>query len=1314
MALDKLTKLTSQSGITTTIDYQMSDLTVDTITVQSGGLKMPVGMSTFQNVTVTGDLTVNGTTTTLDTDLIGVDKLEVSGTNTTAVGIITQAGSGDILRLYDNTTQVFTVQDGGKLLLGTTTPGAAQCDTFTLETSGHTGVTLFSGTSNRGTIAFGDGRSGNAQYRGVIMYDHSDDNMNFVTSDAEKLRITSAGRVGIGITNPSAKLQVSAGHINVDAGYSFQWGDSHERIEQSNSNIEFFTNNTEKMRLAGSKLLLGTDTETNNIRLGNKLGIAGTTAYTGMSISQYAGTTAGHKPMMDFNRSRGSADGTMTSVADNDGLGEIIFRGSDGSNFEDGAAIRAWVDGTPANDTTDMPGRLTFHTSADGDTSLHERLRITSTGQVKIGNNPTTDTNTNLHIEEASGECGVVIEGNTGGAGAYLLLRNNSTSSSPRTYIGGVDAGGQGTSQIEFHNLNDGNNEGQLVLSTRPAGGSMSPRVYITSNGSLLLGGTADVTDLTGDPDGQRGLVIGNTGLGNAGIAIINSTTGAGRIYFGDATGSSANRHRGFINYYHNDSVNTDFMTVGTAGAERLRITSAGIVGINSTSPSGAQLVIKNSDDSNLNAISIFNDNGNMSSSLSQDSNGAGSFLQKDNAGNIKTFIRSYNTSYFLGGNIGIGTGVPDQSLEVFKASGTNLVKVSTQANSTIGIELEKTGATTQSWRIADGQTVNGMFQIYDVTDSKTPFNIDTGQRVLLGSTSSRFYAAKLQVQGASDSNYILMHNTSAGDGDGNRYSKFIYSGTQSGGETSDLAHINAAHDGTADDQKGRLEFRVNTGSSNHSPQEVLRIKSDGTLYSYSPDDATPNIAIRSNDTNWHGYLTQTVHGGTISSILSCGGKWNVDGTTYAATKDYNGSFPTSALVLHNQYDGTVGSHLVFLTKANGSSTTDGTVTERFRINSSGNVGINDTNPNGKLTVKQSGLADNLYKFSCSYRSGNNASGYTASGINIDGSADNSNGEKHTSYINFSSRDPALNGSHGASAWITMSNPDNQSTYGTGQLDFYIRHGAPYAFKNDPQAPSSYWMNPLFTIKSSGKIEMGSGGTYGSSPKTLNIGSRANNVAGSLAIARGEALGGGTGPLMEFIHGPDGGTQRTHNLYSYVGDFRIFADPNENMELRGANIIMKNGNDAVRATLQSGGNMVLADGGFVSYIKSDVNVSVDTHTWTTSQWNTVVGTNVFDDADSIYLVNFKWNHEGHGSPYVVRGNFLWSATNANHTGEVGQSFIPVQAAHTSAGTSQYFQFQGISAGQTRAGLRARAMGFNPSNNNSNGYLEVRATKIADF
>ena len=87
------------------------------------------------------------------------------------------------------------INSSGQLLLGTTTPGAAQVDTFTLETSGHTGMTLFSGTSSRGTIAFGDGRSGNAQYRGVILYEHSNDSMRFATADTTQMNISSTGQI---------------------------------------------------------------------------------------------------------------------------------------------------------------------------------------------------------------------------------------------------------------------------------------------------------------------------------------------------------------------------------------------------------------------------------------------------------------------------------------------------------------------------------------------------------------------------------------------------------------------------------------------------------------------------------------------------------------------------------------------------------------------------------------------------------------------------------------------------------------------------------------------------------------------------------------------------------------------------------------------------------------------------------------------------------------------------------------------------------------------------------------------------------------
>ena len=59
------------------------------------------------NVTIDGNLTVNGTTTTLDTNLTEVDKLAVSANNSTVGAAITQSGSGDILNLYDGSTEVF-------------------------------------------------------------------------------------------------------------------------------------------------------------------------------------------------------------------------------------------------------------------------------------------------------------------------------------------------------------------------------------------------------------------------------------------------------------------------------------------------------------------------------------------------------------------------------------------------------------------------------------------------------------------------------------------------------------------------------------------------------------------------------------------------------------------------------------------------------------------------------------------------------------------------------------------------------------------------------------------------------------------------------------------------------------------------------------------------------------------------------------------------------------------------------------------------------------------------------------------------------
>jgi len=116
-----------------------------------------------------------------------------------------------------------------------------------------------------------------------------------------------------------------------------------------------------------------------------------------------------------------------------------------------------------------------------------------------------------------------------------------------------------------------------------------SERIRITGDGPhLLLGGTTDVNEIT-ESSSNTGMVIGSTSVGNGGLAIINSTTGTGRVYFGDATGSDAGRNRGQINYYHNG----DYMMFATAGSERLRITSDGAIGLGGANYGTAGQVLK-------------------------------------------------------------------------------------------------------------------------------------------------------------------------------------------------------------------------------------------------------------------------------------------------------------------------------------------------------------------------------------------------------------------------------------------------------------------------------------------------------------------------------------------------------------------------------------------------------------------------------------------------------------------------------------------------------------------------------------------------
>ena len=108
------------------------------------------------------------------------------------------------------------IDSSGRLLLGTTNAGSnGTADDLVVandsSASDQAGITIRGGTSGRSQVFFSDGTSGDAEYRGMLRYDHSEDSMQFRTAATERLRIDSSGKVGIGTTNPQTGLHISDG-----------------------------------------------------------------------------------------------------------------------------------------------------------------------------------------------------------------------------------------------------------------------------------------------------------------------------------------------------------------------------------------------------------------------------------------------------------------------------------------------------------------------------------------------------------------------------------------------------------------------------------------------------------------------------------------------------------------------------------------------------------------------------------------------------------------------------------------------------------------------------------------------------------------------------------------------------------------------------------------------------------------------------------------------------------------------------------------------------------------------------------------------
>jgi len=142
----------------------------------------------------TAETTVANDDTVLihDTSASALKKMTVS--NLTA-----NAGVAGIVSSADATA--ITIDSSENVGIGNTTPSDLNANANNLVVgagSGNDGITIYTGTSDSGSLYFADGTSGASEYAGSVEYQHSTDALRFRTAGSERMRINSAGKVGIG------------------------------------------------------------------------------------------------------------------------------------------------------------------------------------------------------------------------------------------------------------------------------------------------------------------------------------------------------------------------------------------------------------------------------------------------------------------------------------------------------------------------------------------------------------------------------------------------------------------------------------------------------------------------------------------------------------------------------------------------------------------------------------------------------------------------------------------------------------------------------------------------------------------------------------------------------------------------------------------------------------------------------------------------------------------------------------------------------------------------------------------------------------
>ena len=641
---------------------------------------------------------------------------------------------------YTGATRRMDMDTSGNLGIGTTSPISGSG--LTIGNDGSSSATVKQSFSTGGTErAFISLNASSGEMRYSAGYPVYGGFSTFYTVGSERMRIDASGNVGIGTTAPSSKLTVAGSNVTVEAGYGIAFTGDQTRIMTPEDNsygalinwgaaggCRFIAGTSERMRIDG---------------VGNV--IVGGTAGNGRLTVRGAGTGAAYS----FETAT-SGGATRFIISDN---GEASFY-----NSSSAISMRIASTGEVGIGTTTPRAMLDVGTNASGSTTstLHLGYSGLNFYGFRIAN---------------------TMDPSLESAGTLSFQRGTTAAWSSVVTISDVGNVGIGTSSpaSKLHVAN-----GSLTL-TDVFGlnwGAGSTYVYGSSAANFLGFATNNAERMRIDGSGNVG--IGTTAPG-ARLQVGGSTAASQIRIYGGAAGSTSpelqlyaasSDHNWTLVGNHNAALTFNKGTFGNVGAELMRISSNGDVGIGTSSPT-AQLHLAGP--ANLKTTNASNTSGFEFGLLAGNADANGYVYQRANAALIFGTNNNDRMRITGAGDVGIGTTAPDAKLTVNSTSGLAFALNSTGDTY---IQLRRNGVNGAYF-----QTTAGGAYLWNQENTAFLFGTNNVERMRISAAGYLEFPNSTFTRPGSTGQYIVgAANGGFYQQDGTNY----YTVTTSGGSTSD------------------------------------------------------------------------------------------------------------------------------------------------------------------------------------------------------------------------------------------------------------------------------------------------------------------------------------------------------------------------------------------------------------------------------------------------------------------------------------------------------------------------------------------------